>query len=261
MFKGFNVKYPEYEVITPQTKKSYTVRSLNVQEEEQLKGSLVTPTKIHEHLDKCIYDSIVKKPDDVKDYETFLKSVTLKDRDALLYGLYHISYEEVRNYDVTCSDCGKDYSVTVDISSTFNFIEYPHDDILTRKIPLKLDDIQGVTCFVKQPTMFDELTAVKSLGIATDTRLELLTETLVIDSFQYTPESGNPEIYNSRDDIIDAYLQLPAKDKRKIHKVYREEFGKFGILLKMRSTCTFCGHEEIIDIDLVTNFFRMVYSF
>ena len=55
MFKGFDVKYPEYEVITPQTKLSFTVRSLNVREEERLKGSLMTPTKIHEHLNKCIY--------------------------------------------------------------------------------------------------------------------------------------------------------------------------------------------------------------
>jgi len=30
-FKGFAVQYPEYEVITPQTKQSFTLRSLNVQ--------------------------------------------------------------------------------------------------------------------------------------------------------------------------------------------------------------------------------------
>ena len=45
-FKGFNIKYPEYEVITPHTNLSFTLRSLNVQEEETLKGSLVTPQKI-----------------------------------------------------------------------------------------------------------------------------------------------------------------------------------------------------------------------
>ena len=89
MFKGFNLKYPEYEVITPQTKLSFTVRSLNVQEEERLKGSILTPQKITEHLNKCLYESLVTKPEVIKDFKTFLENVTLKDRDALLYGLYH----------------------------------------------------------------------------------------------------------------------------------------------------------------------------
>ena len=106
MFKGFNLKYPEYEVITPQTKLSFTIRSLNVQEEERLKGSLLTPQKITEHLNKCLYESLISKPEVVKDFKTFLENVTLKDRDALLYGLYHITYEEIRNYDIKCSFIG-----------------------------------------------------------------------------------------------------------------------------------------------------------
>ena len=48
MFRGFNLKYPEYEVITPQTKRSFTLRSLNVSEEENMKGSMMTPLKITE---------------------------------------------------------------------------------------------------------------------------------------------------------------------------------------------------------------------
>ena len=61
-FKGFAVEYPEYEVITPQTNKSFTLRSLSVQEEEKLKGSLITPAKIAEHLNKCIFTTLVSKP-------------------------------------------------------------------------------------------------------------------------------------------------------------------------------------------------------
>ena len=36
-FKGFGVSYPEYEVVTPQTKLSFHVRSLNVSEEDRRK--------------------------------------------------------------------------------------------------------------------------------------------------------------------------------------------------------------------------------
>ena len=138
VFTGFeNLKYPEYEVITPQTNLSFNVKTLNVQEEERLKGSLVTPQKVTEHLNKCIYESIVEKPKSIEDFETFLRTCTLKDRDALLYGLYHITYEEIRNYDVVCSSCRKDYPVTISASDTFSFTPYPHKDILKKNVKLQ----------------------------------------------------------------------------------------------------------------------------
>jgi len=261
MFKGFDVKYPEYEVITPQTNLSFTVRSLNVKEEERLKGSLMTPAKIHEHLNKCIYDAIVSKPESVTDYDTFLKTVTLKDRDALLYGLYHISYEEIRNYDVTCGSCTREYPVTVLASSTFNFLPYPEKKILEKRIPVDLPATQGVTCFLKQPSLLDELMSIKTLGASTEKNMDIITETLIIDKFQQNPEEGDTIIYSERADVIDAYLTLPAKDKREIHKQYRDQLGKYGITLRMRSNCVHCGEEEEIDLDLVSNFFRMVYTF
>ncbi len=260
MFKGFNVKFPEYEVITPQTHDSFTLRSLTVQEEERLKGSLMTPSKVHEHLNKCIYDAIVSKPEAIVEYDNFLKAITLKDRDALLYGLYHISYEEIRNYDVTCSVCRKEYPVTVQASSTFNYNEYPGKDVLTKKVAAKLPRTTGVTAFVKQPTLHDEMTSMKILSVQPGSNLDIITETLIIDKFEQIPEKGDQIVYSERGDIVDAYLALPSRDKRVIHKKYREIFGEYGISLKMRSSCGSCGNEEDIDIDLVTNFFRMVYT-
>ena len=260
MFKGFNVKFPEYEVITPQTHDSYTLRSLTVQEEERLKGSLMTPSKVHEHLNKCIYDSIVNKPEAIKEYDHFLKAVTLKDRDALLYGLYHISYEEIRNYDVTCSSCRKDYPVTVQASSTFNFNEYPGKDVLAKRVPVELPTTAGVTAFIRQPSLHDEMMTMRTLSVQPGSNMDIITETLILDKFEQTPEEGDSIVYSERGDVVDAYMALPSKDKKLIHAQYRKHFGDYGISLKMRSSCGSCGTEEDIDIDLVTNFFRMVYT-
>lgn len=260
MFKGFNVSYPEYEVITPQTKLSFHVRSLTVQEEEKLKGSLLTPAKVNEHLNQCLFSSITQKPEDIKDYNSFLKKVTLKDRDALLYGLYHITYEEIRNYDVTCGACRKDYPVTVQASSTFNMNQYPGSDILSKEIEAELPVTKGVKAVIKQPSLYDEIVAYKAHGSSVGTNLDLLTETLIIKRFQQDPDEGDSIIYSDREDVIDAYRTLAARDKREIYKKYREAFGQYGIILKMRSHCSHCGNEEEIDIDLVENFFRMVYS-
>lgn len=260
MFKGFDIKYPEYEVITPQTNLSYNIRSLNVQEEERLKGSLLSPIKINEHLNKCLYEAITKKPEIIADYDTFLKYTTLKDRDALLYGLYHITYEEIRNYDVLCGSCRREYPVTVQASSTFNINSYPGDDIIKKETQVELPVSIGVTVFINQPTLFDEMVALKTIGVSAGTNMDILMETLIINKFQYNPEEGDTVIYSDREDVMDAYKSLPAMDKRAIYKEFREVFGQYGITLKMLSSCIHCGSQEEIDIDLVDNFFRMVHS-
>jgi len=260
-FKGFAVDYPEYEVITPQTKQSFTLRSLNVQEEERLKGSLVTPAKIAEHLNKCIFNSLVSKPEGVVDFDSFLRSITLKDRDALLYGLYHVTYEEIRNYQVKCTSCAHDYAVTIQASSTFNFNSYPGDNVLTDLHKEELPVSKGVFVTVKQPTLFDEITGITQLSNRPGSTIELITETLIIDKFeQDVQEKKEPLVYTDRADIIDAYLSLPARDKRKVYRTYEKAFGDFGIELKMQSNCTSCGNQDNYDIDLVESFFRALFS-
>jgi hypothetical protein len=260
-FKGFAVQYPEYEVITPQTNRSFTLRSLSVQEEEKLKGSFVTPAKIAEHLNSCIFSSLVSKPDDIKDLDSFLRKITLKDRDALLYGLYHVTYEEIRNYQVKCTACSNEYAITIKASDTFNYTSYPQKNILKDRKKVELPVSKGVFVTVKQPTLFDEMMGIKELGHRPGSTLDLITETLIIESFeQDVEESKEPISYTDRVDIIDAYLSLPARDKRSIYREYDKEFGSYGIQLKMKSNCTSCGNQDQYDIDLVENFFRSLFS-
>lgn len=261
-FTGFNLKYPEYEVITPQTNQSFKMRSLSVKEEEKLKGSFVTPAKITEHLNRCIYETITQKPAEITDYKTFLQNVTLKDREALLYGLYHITYEEIRNYDVRCATCRREFPVTVKASSTFNFTPYEGEDkIIGQHMKVDLPVSKGVAAFIKQPTLWDEQQAIEELGNIPGVNLEIITETLVIDRFVQEAQEKIPErVYSDRQSVVDAYLSLPARDKRVIHQDYIKQFGNFAVALKMKVFCQHCGADDIIDIDMVENFFRMVYS-
>jgi len=260
-FTGFQVQYPEYEVITPQTKQSFTLRSMSVSEEERLKGSLVTPMKVAEHLNSCIFQSLVKKPEGMTDLSSFLKGITLKDRDALLYGLYHITYEEIRNYQVKCRKCSTEYPITVKASNTFNFNPYPGKDIISERITFELPVTKGVFVTIKQPTLFDETMGIKNLGTRPGSTLELITETLIIEKFeQDIPDRKEPTVYSDRVDIIDAYMSITAMDKREIFKQYSERFGSYGVDLKMKSHCVNCGNEDTFSIDLVENFFRSLYS-
>lgn len=255
MFTGFDLKYPDYEVLTPQTGLSYKLRSLNVQEEERLKGSLITAAKVTDHLNKCIYEALTKKPKSIKDYDSFLESTTLKDRDALIYALYHVTYEEIRNYDISCGTCGKSYSVTIDASSTFNVNPYPDDDILSKKVEVDLPVSKGVKAIIKQPTLANEVNCVKELSSRPGSTIDVITEILIVDKFVH----GEKE-YTDPVDILDAYLSLPSRDKRKISKEYAEKFGVYGINLKMNSMCRHCSAKEDVDIDIVAQFFRSLYE-
>jgi len=261
MFKGFNAKYPEYEVTTPQTKQTFTLRSLNVAEEERMKGSFMSPQKITEHLNKIIYESLVKKPKEITDFDSFLKFVTTKDRDALLYGLYHISYEEIRNYDVTCTSCRKEYPITIKASDTFSASLYPEDDILRKTHEVPLPVTKGVTALIKQPTLKDELEMYQRQSIQPGAKIDVLTEALAVAQFhQDIEKQTEPDVYSERSDIVNAYMTLPPIDRRKINDKYKEEFGQYEIALNMMSHCKHCGNEDLMNIDLVENFFRMVYG-
>jgi hypothetical protein len=260
MFTGFGIKYPEYEVITP-ANLSFHLRSMTVQEEEKMKASLMTPSKTSEHLNKVLYELAVIKPPIVTDYTAFLKNTTLKDRDVLLYGLYHVTYDEIRNYDITCSSCRKQYPVTVKASSTFNMTMFPSNDILTKTYKVELPVMKGVSAIVKQPTLFDEFTAIRDLSSRPGSTIDVITETLIIDHFEQDIETqSEPKMITDRTDIIDAYFSLPALDKRAIQKKYEEEFGQYGLDLKMKSCCSHCGFEEVVTIDIVSNFFRALYE-
>jgi hypothetical protein len=239
------------------------VRSLSVSEEERLKTSLLSPIKASEHLNKCIYESIVSKPEEIHTYGDFLKKLTIKDRDALLFGLYHITYGDIKNYDITCSSCRKTYAVTIKASNLFNFSPYPGEGILEKVEKIQLPVYKDVWVYIKQPSLEEEDASIKNLTGLGGASVDTVIETLIIDKFEeISPADSTTStmVVSDKADVLRAYLQLPARDKRKIYEEYEEKFGKYGVDLKMKSYCTFCGNEDEVEVNLVAQFFRMVYQ-
>lgn len=124
MFKGFNIQLPNYTVLTPQTGKSWNVRSLNVSETNAIKSSLVTPSSAHKLINKVLWDAIVDKPAGMTN-ESFKKSITTYDREALLYGLYYVTYGDIRDFNATCVSCGKEQPVMIKLDHAFSMNPYP----------------------------------------------------------------------------------------------------------------------------------------
>lgn len=263
VFSGFKIAYPEYSVVTPQTLKEFTVRSLTVEEEEKLKASLLTPTKMSEHLNEVIFTCLSKKPDDIITMNDFLTKLTIVDRDALMYGLYHVTYKDIHNYDVTCGACQHTNSVKVDFLKSFRATIWPADGkpVADMEIPIKFDVASGISAIIRQPMLMDEISLLRTLTFSTEAVRDLSMQLLIIKRFDIEKEGMKScETLEDRDNIMAGYKQLPPTDKKMINKAYKEHFGKYGVDIKSTIKCQKCGNEEEITIDLVKQFFRSMYE-
>ena len=262
IFNGFEIKYPEYEVITPQTVEKFTVRCLRADEEEKLKGSLLTPASFISHLNKCIYEILVKKPKHIKNFEDFKNSVTILDRDALLYGLTHISYPEDQIFETECTNCSFAISMKVDLAKTFNISPYPkgNSEILKNEINVELDHAKNVTAIVKQPVLNDEERITSDPLYNSDENKSLGLECLIVKEFKmYDASSDKTTIIKDRDNIFKGYKSLTSHDKKKILDTYNENFGKYRMTLNVKVNCPRCKEVNEGEINLVQNLFRVLY--
>ena len=265
MFKGFEQKYPEYEIITPQTKLNLTVRSLTTSEELKIKTSLVNKNTLTEILNKILYDCIVNKPEDLNNYNNFLKNITLADRDALFIGWYHASYGNiVENIPVSCPKCDTSFPINYDLSAGGNLVEYSGKpkEILKEVKEVHFDIAPGFVK-IKCPTLQEEIDLTKSF-FSDNQEDEILNLMLFIkDIYYYAPEDKakkDPILIDNEVDKIHALKTLVPRDKRKIKKEYAESFGKYGLFLPYTTKCVNCGEAFDGEVNLLHYFFREVYT-
>lgn len=118
-------EYPHYSVICPQTGFTFDVRTLNVQEVNQLKGSMMVQTKTPSLINKIIWGAIESKPDDISDLDTFKKMITLRDREAILYGIYCFTFGDEEEFKVMCRKCEHEEHVKISMEKLFSMNAYP----------------------------------------------------------------------------------------------------------------------------------------
>ena len=263
IFEGFKIKYPEYSVITPQTLREFTIRTLTVSEEEVLKSSMLTPNKLASHLNKVIFDCLTKKPDDIKTYDDFLNKLTVKDRDALMFGLYHATYKDIQNYEITCASCNAQNSVKINFEKSFKAVMWPKDDVpvLDKEVKVPLEIAKNITAVLKQTRLVTEDSFLSDAAFASDEVRDMQLQLLIIDRFEVDPGGKNPIVtYEDRDNIYEGYKQLPSTDRKLIEKAYADNFGKYGTEIKADVICQKCGARTSVTIDLVRQFFRAMYQ-
>jgi len=259
----YEIKYPEYSVITPHTNHEYTVRALKVSEEEAMKASLLTPNKLTQHLNQVLFSSLVKKPAEINTYQDFLTKNTMRDRDALMYGLYHVTYKDIHNYDVECNKCGHVNSVKVKFGEAFSMKGWAgEDNLLDKEVEVKLETAEAITVIVRQPTLADEEKLLSELTFSSEEERDKQMDLLAIKriEIEIKEDVKNNDQIMDRSNIRKIYDDLPATDRRLIDDAYAEHFGKYGVELTTVVRCESCQSENETEIDLVRQFFRSIYE-
>lgn len=122
-------KYPEYSVVTPQTGLSFNLRTLTVGEMSKIRSSLITPSKVYSTINEMIWNVITSRPAFIKSYDDFIRVITLRDREALLYGLFAVTFGyEQKGDKFVCMSCGEETALNYNISGTFSINMYPGTD-------------------------------------------------------------------------------------------------------------------------------------
>jgi hypothetical protein len=84
---SFDITYPVYEVITVQTLANYKIKSMTFADELELRGNILASQKsIVNQLNKVLFKMIMEKPEQITDYNSWLKMTTLIDRKSIVAG-------------------------------------------------------------------------------------------------------------------------------------------------------------------------------
>lgn len=237
---------------------------------------MITPSKIARHLAETLWKCIVKKPDHIKTFDDFITKNTMKDRDALLFGLYVSTYKGIQNFNIRCSNesCGFMNAVKIDIEKGLRIEFWDADEVIDRKtgntkgsvldyvktVPLEV--FKGVNCMIKSPTMKDEIDVSESNNFTSDDVRNMQLSLTMVDKFTIDPNEKNPngDQILDRGNIYDAYNSLTPADRKLIENAFDAEFNKYQIKIVSKVKCQKCGEMRDVEIDIAQQFFRSLFE-
>ena len=125
--------------------------------------------------------------------------------------------------------------------------------------PVKLP-ISGIIAILRQPTINDEFQILNDVPFLQKKQTEIINETMIIKRFEeHDPDQKRPAYkIENREDILKGYRSLPNLDKKEIYDRFKEYFADYGIEIKTNWDCLDCGAENDMEINIVSQFFRMV---
>ena len=260
-FSGFNIKYPEYEVIPPLTISKCSVRCMRSDDEMALKGSFVTSEAgIVDQINKAVWQCMVSKPDGVVSFDDFVSKMFTKDRDALFYGLNHVTYGDDFTFKFKCPECGKTFSAKVKLGECFSIKTWGHDvGPAEYTVDFELPEAPGSKIVLRAPTIGHEAALMSDPVFAPKSNKPYMTLCSHIDHLEETGTNGEVNRYKEPLSLLKGVQTIKPQTRKLLEDLVDKEFGAYDISLTAKVKCPMqhCGHvEEGVELDLSECLFR-----
>lgn len=267
------------QVLCPVSKLRAMVTPLTVNDDLTLKTMISSPDLYDKNLIIMIY-SHTEFPDlmgDAPTYEQFLELISDFDKKALLWGIYDATYNTLGKNSVTCPKCkhkaeieilSKDLVGADFIESTWDHSESFHDYIVSVEIPIGIEDFSKIVFNISIPTIKKHLDVLKLISIddmkdnfnkfnsivSKPEEVCLITNSIAVygDDLEIPEETVNKthEIHT----IIQNYITLDNTDS--IIDSFDKAFGAYNPTFKKDLTCSECGHQFQLPVDIEVALFR-----
>lgn len=254
---------PVFEVITPMTKRSFLIRSLTVGQEESLKGSaLATSTQMVSAINNILYECIQNS--DKGSFDEFCRSITLSDREALMYGLLVASYGDEQRFNLQCGNCGEEFKEKISLSNAFKIKFWEgNKSVLETQIEQTLP-VSNWKVEIGVPTVYDEFALMKSQGLSTAVISKMdfymIVKKLIYITVQPGKDGVEKEIPSELKSIVDIYSkvkQLYAKDRKVIKDTWQDNFADYTVSVKEDKACPACGTPTSVEVNFLRELFRL----
>lgn len=260
-----NESRKNYFVRLPHSAYEFNVRGLTVEEEDEIKSSNTSTKRAAETIMKVLYNCIssdIKKPDHpFGRYDTFIKSISQADRDALALAVIEQTYESTHEMLIRCGRCNKTFTEEVCLPDCMHYEFYQGEEpILQKRKILEFPELKW-KLYLKIPTLADELKTLNTNEKAED--LQKAAEFIYIDKIEFISKDSTTgtEFMQTFDNYVAIYGMIkkkPAIIRKRIEKEYRNFRGDYGVTGSYETSCKYCDNPIQMNIIPISHFLYLV---
>jgi len=270
------------EVFCPMIKARAICAPLKVSNDLSLRSAVMSPDLYDLHLSQLVFKNVIF-PDisgTELDFDNFINSVSYIDRQVLLWGILHASYNTLGKHDIVCPHCDFKFTNEISIESTMqddSLLVWDHEQKFTEyrfDIVKKIEDIDTIDRIIFEtsvPTISQHLAVLRLISTAKLKENYQKFNTLTSKSEDLTTVTRSIKIYKTKDDkepdifdtvldihhVIQKYILLDLATE--IFSQFNNHFAKYIPKFKKVYTCSQCNKIFDFNVDMEVSLFRQYF--
>lgn len=275
-----------FTVVCCQSSYQASMAGLTLAEKNAINNSESDMFTARQKLYKTIYNKIVSMNFPKPKFDEWLKITSFGDWNTLLFGVYCQTFIDDNDFDITCGECGKVTSITVDnnsmveardkrvfekidevVSSVHSVEDLLNNAVIHKHHRIMLKDSK-IVVDIASPTLWDHLALIrqsnqKTLQEYADTFSAMLfIKNMYMIDAESSYKTNVPTYYpvTQKAKMLEILLKLSNSDGEQLEDAIEEKLGQYQIGYRIHNaTCMHCHHKlPDIPVDMETILFRRI---